>query len=190
MSRVQRQQEWAHGGDRIKVDADVALADQKTFEDVVVQRGVPAGKANRSVDADQSVVVQVRWSGVAGAGGWFQLIALDARTRPPRPLAADGGWNSDGATGANWAGAYGTLAEHYDWLQGVAESAFTGVQGMSVFPAAAVDAPALTSGTVTAWFRQWGAGRTPFDDATRDIVVALVYVDVSGRVRWARRIFG
>src|SRR5689334_1873234 len=32
-----------------------------------------------------------------------------------------GGWQSEGATRANWAGAYETLARHYGRLEGVAE---------------------------------------------------------------------
>ena len=38
------------------------------------------------------------------------------------------------------------------------------------------------------WFRQWGDGPIPFADAQRDIVLALIYVDDSGEVRWARRV--
>jgi hypothetical protein len=118
------------------------------------------------------------------------LLALDGRVTPPGPLAADGGWNSEGATGSNWAGAYETLAQRYDWLDGVAEANYTDVNGMTDFPTAAVDAPANEAGTATAWFRQWGDGPIPFADAKRDIGVALIYGDDSGEVRWARRIFG
>jgi len=109
------------------------------------------------------------------------LLALDGRLAPPRPLAADGGWNSEGGAGSNWASAYEKLAGHYDWLAGVTET--------KDLPTAAVDAPATETGTPTAWFRQWGDGRIPIADAGRDIVVALVYV-AGGEVRWARRISG
>lgn len=188
--RVQREREWAHGGDRLTVHVEVALATQDTFEDVVVRLGAPPRTATRVHSASQSVVVQVRWSASGQSNGSFQLLALDGRVTPPRPLAAEGGWNSAGVTGSNWAGAYETLAQHYDWLGGVAEANYTDVNGVTNFPTAAVDAPAAEAGTATAWFRQWGDGPIPFADAKRDIVVALVYVGDGGEVRWARRIFG
>ena len=188
--RVQREREWAHGGDRLTVHGEVALAAQDTFEDVAVRLGAPPGKATRVQSADQSVVVQVGWSGSPHSEGSFELIALDGRVTPPRPLAADGGWNSEGATGSNWASAYEALAEQYDWLDGVAGANYTDANGLTNFPTAAVDAPATEAGTVTAWFRQWSDGPIPFADPKRDVVVALVYCDDSGEVRWARRIFG
>ena len=85
---------------------------------------------------------------------------------------------------------YEELAKHYDWLRGVAEVNFTDARGVSRFPTAAVDARAVEAGAATAWFRQWGDGRIPFADPSREIVVAFVYVDDSGEVRWARRVFG
>ena len=90
--RFQRGREWAHGGDRVTVDVEVALASKKTFEAAVVRLGVPPGKATRFEGADQSIVVRVNWSGNAPSTGSFELMALDARVTPPRPLAADGGW--------------------------------------------------------------------------------------------------
>ncbi len=190
MLRVQRHREWAHGGDRVRAEVEVALAREETFEDVVVRLGAPPGKATRYMDADQTVVVRVRWSGFPDAEGSFQLIALDARVSPPRLLAADGGWNSDGATGSNWAGAYEELAKHYDWLRGVAEANFIDAWGFSRLPSAAVGARAAEAGEATAWFRQWGDGRIPIADSSREIAIALVYVDDSGEVRWARKVFG
>lgn len=188
--RFQREREWAHGGDRLTVDVEVALARQDSFEAVVVRLGAPPGKATRFEGADQSVVVRVRWSGAPHSAGSFELIALDGRVTPPRLLAADGGWNADGATGSDWAGAYEALARHYDWLRGTAEANYTDVDGATDLPTAAVSAPATATGTVTAWFRQWGDGTIPFTEANRSVVVALVYVDDGGEVRWARRVSG
>lgn len=186
--RVQREREWAHGGDGLAVEVEVALATQDTFEGVAVRLGAPPHTATRLHNAGQPVVVRVRWSASAHSEGSFQLIALDGRLTPPRPLAADGGWNSEGATGSGWGSAYEVLAQRYEWLEGVAEGNYTDVNGMSTLPTPAVSAPAAEAGTVTAWFRQWGDGRIPFADAERDIVVALVHVDGSGEVRWARSI--
>jgi hypothetical protein len=188
--RVQREREWGQGGDRLTAQVEVALATQDTFDDVAVRLGVPPGEATRFQGADQSVVVQVRWSGSSHSGGSFELIVLDGRVTPPRPLAADAGWTSQGGTGSNWAGAYAALAEHYDWLGGTAEADFIDGNGVSDFQATAVGAPAAAAGTATAWFRQWGAGPIPFADANRGVIVALIYVDDGGEVRWAKRIFG
>lgn len=188
--QVRREREWAGGGDGLAVDVEVALATGDTFDGVVVRLGAPPNRATRLNSADQSVVLRVRWSGASSAGGSFELIALDKRLHPPRPLAAEGGWTADGATGTNWAGAYEVLAERYDWLRGVAEADHTDATGTTFFPTAAVGAPATAAGTVTAWFRQWGEGPIPLTDPARDLVVALVHVDDGGEVRWARRIFG
>ncbi|WP_412741108.1 hypothetical protein [Krasilnikovia sp. MM14-A1259] len=190
MLHVQREREWTQGGDQLTVRAEVVLATHDTFGGVVAGLGVPAGEATRSENADQSVVVHVRWSGSPHSDGSFELIALDRRVFPARPLAADGGWNSEGGTGSDWAGAYEALAQHYDWLSGVAAANYTDANGMNTFPTAAVNAPAAEDGTVTAWFRQWGEGTIPFTDPAGEIVVAMFYVDDKGQVRWARRIYG
>ena len=190
LSHVQREREWAHGGDGLAVDVAVAVATDKTFDDVVVRLGAPPGVATRWQEAEQSVVVRVNWSGFALSDGHFELITLDGRVSPPRPLAADGGWNAEGSTGSNWAGAYEALAQRYDWLGGIVQADYTGIDGMTEFPTAAVDARATTSGTATAWFRQWEDGSIPFGDPAREIVVAVVHVDDSGEVRWAKRAFG
>jgi hypothetical protein len=192
--RVQRDREWAHGGDRLTVDVEVALATQDTFDDVVVRLGVPPGKTNRDISAEQSVVVRIRWSGSKHSHGWFDLIALDKRSRPARPLTAEGGWNSAGAQGSGWGSAYAALAEHYDWLAGTAEVDQADASGVTVHRSApsrtaSVSAPAATAGTATAWFRCGGDGTIPLTDAGREVAVALVYMD-DGEVRWARRIYG
>jgi hypothetical protein len=187
---VQRAREWAHGGDRLTVDVDVALATQETFDGAVVRLGAPPGEAIRVQSADQTVVVRVRWSASSHSDGSYELIALDKRVSPPRPLAADGAWSSGEATGPNWGSAYDALAERYDWLGGTAQTTYTDAHGMTNFPAAALGVPATEAGTSTAWFHQWGEAPIAFADVDRDIVMALVYLDDSGEARWARRIFG
>ncbi|MEV8503320.1 hypothetical protein AB0368_00655 [Actinoplanes sp. NPDC051475] len=176
-SHVRRDREWAHGGDQVTFDAEVAITTAEDFDREVVRLGAPPGEATRWEAAEQTVVARVRWSGLPESINSLQVIALDKRVSPPKPLIPDGGWNSAGGTGSGWEGAYEPLAEHYDWLRRVA--------GPDAI--AAVDAPGAGSGTVTAWFRQQA-------DATRagrdDIVLAVFSVDDDGEVRWARRIFG
>ncbi|HEX5598542.1 MAG TPA: hypothetical protein VFX61_21365 [Micromonosporaceae bacterium] len=188
--KVQRDREWAHGGDDVKVHVEVALTTEDTFEDVVVRLGAPPGETTRYIGAEQTIVVQASWTDSPYDSGWFQLLVLDKRVVPPRPLAVDGGWNANGPTGSNWASAYEVLAEQYEWLRGVSSANFTDASGVSTFRTAAVDAPATTAGTMTAWFWQWGDGQIPLAEVTTEVMVVLFYVDDSGEVRWARRSLG
>jgi hypothetical protein len=185
---VRRDHEWSHGGDKVKVTVETELATEATFPDVTSRLGVPAGEATAVLAAGQSVVVRVTWSGATN-GGRFQLVALDGRVTPPRVLAADSGQVSDGTTGSNWASAYDVLPDHYDWLADVAPENHTDTYGMNSMPTAAVGAPATPTGTATAWFHQPGDNPLPFRDPTQ-VVIALIKVDKSGDVRWAKRVAG
>ncbi|MEV4642984.1 hypothetical protein AB0J80_37160 [Actinoplanes sp. NPDC049548] len=176
--RFQREREWAHGGDRLTVDAEVALATAKDFDEVAVRLGAPPGEAVPTIEADQTVVVRVRWSGLP-KGGYLHVIALDKRVTPPALLDPDGGWNSEGGTGYGWS-SYLPLAEHYDWLRGVAKAEDPG----------AVDAPGTATGTVTAWFHRHGEGGIPFRDPASEILVAMFSEDEDSEVRSARRVSG
>ncbi|GIF01911.1 hypothetical protein [Paractinoplanes rishiriensis] len=200
---VRREREWAHGGAGIDVSVDAVVATAQTFDDTVVRFGVPPGEAVRYVGAAQSLVVRVRWSGVQPAGGWFQVMVLDKRVNPGRLLTVDSSWSSEGASGGNWAGTYEILAERYDWLGGVAEELYVDADGWNHQPTAAASAPATESGTMTAWYRQIRRGQhprhgepqppddtIPITDPAKDTLVAMVFVDEEGEVRWARRIFG
>lgn len=178
----EREREWAHGGDRLAVGVEVVLADRATFASVAVRLGVPPGRATRPPGADQFVVVRIRWAGLSPLDGSMAVMLLDKRVTPPRPLAADAGWNADGGTGSTWGSSYEVLARKYDWLRGIS---------VADLPTASVDAPAAPSGTVTAWFRQWGdAGSIPFADPTGETLVALAHQDEDGEFRWARRVHG
>lgn len=177
---LRRDNEWAHGGDDVRVTVDTEVASQSTFAATIERLGAPADRSTMRVTAGQVVVVRVSWTGASGTGS-FQVVALDNRVTPPRLLPADGGWASDGETGSNWAGAYEVLADKYDWLADAATPARD---------TAAVGAPATAAGSVTAWFRPTSENALPFQDADRDIVVALIKVDDSGDVRWARQISG
>jgi hypothetical protein len=187
---TQREREWAHGGDGLGAEVEIVLATPQTFDEVAVRLGVPPGAATRSPGDHQSIVVRVRWSGLPRPDDSLQLIVLDGRLTPPRPLSADAGWNLGGTTGSQWASAYESLADHYDWLAGVAAGGYTDATGLNHLPAAAVHAGSGRSGTVTGWFRQWGDSPVPLADPTRDIIVALVDVGDDGEVRWARRVSG
>jgi hypothetical protein len=176
----EREREWAHGGDRLAVGVEVALADRATFESVAVRLGVPPGQATRPPGADQFVVVRIRWAGPSPLDGSMAVMLLDKRVTPPRPLAAEAGWIANGGTGSTWGSSYEVLARKYDWLRGISAADL---------PIASVAAPA-PSGTVTAWFRQWGAGSVPFADPAAEVLVALAHQDEDGEFRWARRIYG
>ncbi|WP_203791601.1 hypothetical protein [Paractinoplanes rishiriensis] len=167
----------------------VRLANPQTFGAVAVQLGVPFGASTHNPAVQQFVVVRVQWSGNPRQSDSLQLLVLDGRLTPPRPLAADAGWNSAGKTGSLWSTAYESLAEHYDWLAGVAAANYTDTAGRSRLPAAAVHAGTGHAGTVTGWYWQWGDDPIDFSDP-HEVIVALVDVDDAGEIRWARRISG
>lgn len=186
---LRRDREWQHGGDDVTTTTELALTTAKTFgTEAAVRLGVPPGEATRHTSRDQTIVVRVTWSGLPDDGS-LQLMMMDTRVTPPRPLAAEGGWTADGGTGTNWAGIYEALPEHYDWMQGFA-SIQKGNSWTTPFPTAAVTAGTGTSGTATAWFGQWGDGRIPLDDPARELALALVRVGDDNEVRWAKRIHG
>ena len=182
---AQRRHEWAHGGDALKVQLEVSIATPQTFDSIAAHLGAPPGAATRNPHAKQSVVVRVRWSEQTHADHSLQLMVLDGRLTPPRPLAADAGWNSAGSTGSQWSSNYASLAQHYDWLAGMAA---TDTDSQARGPSPAVDAGTGPEGTATGWFWQWENDPIPFPDPAQAVIVALVDVDNAGEVRWARRI--
>jgi hypothetical protein len=123
-----REREWAHGGDLLTVDVDASLATGRDFDELVEAAGVPKGRAERVVNASQTVIVRVGWRGHTG-GGHLELMALDKRVTPPKPLTPDAGWDGAGVTGWGWAGSYRVLAERYDYLARLAEEGPDGGEG-------------------------------------------------------------
>jgi hypothetical protein len=202
--KVQRDHEWAHGGDRMTVDVEVRLADPGTFDSTIAALGTPPGKSLGLAKA-QAVVAQVTWTGWAASDGWFQLVALDKRESPSRVLAGEGGWtpigmswNPTGLLGSSWVGSYDTvLAEHYDWLAGLQPARSpTGSYTAARTRTPSVNVPSTESGTATVWFTL--PENAPQIADPSNIIIGLVYVQGAGlgrttleaHVRWARRIFG
>ncbi|GAA1364288.1 hypothetical protein [Catellatospora chokoriensis] len=190
--KVQRDREWAHGGDDVDVVVDLRLAGNETFDATVVMLGGPSRHQTGAPLGTQALVVRASWSEAPSDNGHhYALIALDKRVSPPRLLGANGAWVVGGApegTGSHWSSAYTELAEHYDWLARTAM--VTDERGVS-FPGSAIIAPALSSAALVAtWFTDTADGRPPLADPQAEVLIALVYVDDDGEVRWAKRIFG
>jgi hypothetical protein len=181
--KVRREREWAHGGDAVRTDVRVRLADADGLPEALVALG-GTRKPAYLPDGTQAVVVQVVWRGPAHKSGSYQVIALDKRVTPARQLDAYYGWNSSGETGSGWAGSYRVLAQRYAWLAGTApvRTPSGEVQAM------AIGGRATVKGEITASFLV-GDGSLVMDDPARDLLVALFFDDGSG-VRWAKRITG
>lgn len=174
--RVQRDREWAHGGDDLAVDVEVALADRQTFAGTVARFGVPAGAATAGAD-EQYVITRVRRAGSPGVGGRFVLLMVDKRVTPPGRLNGRGGWDGQQNPGFHWEGVYQPLSERYEWLRG-----FAADSGVS-----AVEAAGDSS---VAYFVPRRDGAMPITDPAREVAIALVHLDRDNEVRWARRIYG
>lgn len=201
--KVQRDDEWAHGGDRVTVTTEVRLADRETFDSVTAALGVPQGKS-LGLAKDQAVVAKVTWTGWKPGDGEFKLIALDLRVSPSRVLVGEGGWtsvsmswNPTGLLGASWVSSYNNvLAGHYEWLAGLQPARLSdGSYTVPYTSAPAVTVPAEESGTATVWFTLPESGPQLSDPS--NIVIGLVYVQgaslgrttLEDHVRWAKRVF-
>jgi hypothetical protein len=183
-AKIQRDREWAHGGDSVNVSGVARIAETATFDATVAALGGPHGH-HGSPTGLRPMVVRVDWTTSTFEDGSYHLIALDKRSYPPRPLATQGGWNISGTTGGHWSSAYNALSEHYDWLAGTAPVVDS--QGRVSLPWRAVSAPASPTGTLTAWFAT-PDDQVPVIDPSVDLFLALFYTDKTGFVRWAKRI--
>jgi hypothetical protein len=179
-----RDREWAHGGDPLTVDVDVSPATGRDFDELVAAAGVPKGRAVRVDNASQTVIVRVGWRGHTG-GGHLELMALDKRVTPPKPLVPDGGWDGARTTGWGWAGSYAVLAERYDYLARAGDAGMDGGKDLG-----SVGVPGTGDGTVVAWFHQAPFDSIPFRDLAGELLVVVFQVDDDGEVRWARRVHG
>lgn len=190
LGKVKRDREWEHGGDEVKFAVQVALTVPDSFDDVAVSFGMSPGSATQAINSPQHVMVRLGWTRADLGPGSFQLIALDARISPGRPLEAVGGWSSDAFTGPNWASAYDELPQRYPWLQGLPSAASTFGSGSDVMPLAAIDVRASEQGTLVGWFRQRSDETTQFADVANEVTIAVFFVGNDGGVRWARRLYG
>jgi hypothetical protein len=183
VQRDQRDDEWAHGGDDVTVRAEIGTASTRTFPDVLVALGGPAGDV--SPRTPQSVVAHVTWTGSSSDPGTYAFLLLDDRLAPPRPLRGYGGWwpgDPDG-TGPHWDGRYEALSEHYPWL---ARAASTRTGSGSTNDTDALGVPAAQREATLAWYFDRSELRTA--RPVRDLVLAMVSVDADGEVRWARKV--
>ncbi|MGC5017149.1 hypothetical protein [Micromonospora sp. DT47] len=192
-ARIHGDRDLTHGGDAIKVNLELRLADeQEAFRAAAVALGAPADKQRGMVPGHQAVVVKLVWTDSAQEDGWFHLIALDKRVTPPIPLVGDGSWSGAGSRGALGSSAYDALAKRYDWLASLGLTQSPDGSWTRRYPTPAVAAPASRAGTATAWwFNPLGEDdRLPLTDPGVDIALALVYEDKDGDLRWVKRIAG
>jgi hypothetical protein len=182
VTKARRAHEWAHGSDDLETTVELTLTDESGVPTTVARLGGP-GDYQAVLDDHQAAVVRLRWTGPAHPGGRYQLVLLDLRDNPSRPLLPVEGWSVAGGTGSNWAGAYEVLPEHYPWLAGLAET--RNPNGTFSSESYAVDAPADAAGSLTALF-------LPRDGLpvrnSNDLVAVVFLVDGDGEVRWAKRL--
>ncbi|MGC5052031.1 hypothetical protein ACLQ2S_11340 [Micromonospora sp. DT48] len=183
---VDREREWARGGDQVTVTVDALLPEPDQVKDAVVTLGWPEPVDNIIGDPDrQSVAVRLRWSGPPRKGH-YQVMLLDGRLEPAQVVQPYAGWDAAGGTGFNWAGAYDVLAERYPWLADTASG--EELEGTFTIPdrLGAVGTRALADGSLIAVFRL-APDALPVTDPSR-LVVAFCYVELGGEVRWAKRV--
>ncbi|PZG21705.1 hypothetical protein C1I95_06775 [Micromonospora craterilacus] len=177
---VEREREWAHGGEQVAVTVEARLPEPERVSGAAATLGWPdAQNQVRGDPENQSVVLRLRWSGPSRAGR-YQVILLDTRETPARVVRPYGGWDAAGHIGRSWADAYEALSERYGWLAGTAAD--------TADPAdlGGVPTRAVGDGSLVAVFRL-GQDALPLTDPSR-LVVAFCYVDVDGEVRWAKRV--
>ncbi|RFS47306.1 hypothetical protein D0Q02_07055 [Micromonospora craniellae] len=183
---VEREREWAHGGDQVAVTVEARLPEPDQVTGTAAALGWPHATDRVRGDPDrQSVVLRLRWSGPPRKGS-YQVMVLDNRNSPPRALSPEGGSDAAGDTGFNWADAYEVLAARYDWLADTAAREESDGTESGAPHAGAIGTRAIGDGSLIAVFRL-DPGALPLDDPSR-LVVAFCHVDADGEVRWAKRV--
>lgn len=177
-----RDQEWAHGGDGVDARARITATGPAGFGDALVAAGV--GREAGIARAAQMYVVHVSWSGTPDQGGSYEFLLLDRRLSPPTPVRGFGVWDAEGGTGSNWSGAYESLADHYPWLARTA-SQHTDQGWTNDTDALGVDATDSGDGTLAYYL---DPGQLETSSPERDLLLAMVFVDADGEVRWARKV--
>jgi hypothetical protein len=183
---VEREREWAHGGDQVAVTVEARLPEPERVGRTAAALGWPHATDRVQGDPDrQSVVLRLRWSGPPRKGS-YQVMLLDDRNSPPRVLRPEGGSDAAGDAGFNWSDAYEVLAARYDWLADTAAREEPDGTQSSAPHVGAIGTRATGDGSLIAVFRL-DPDALPLEDPTR-LVVAFCYVDADGEVRWAKRI--
>ena len=177
-----RDQEWASGGADVHARAQVETVSADDYPDTLATDLTPVPT---SVGAGQMYVVQVSWEGTPDAAGHYEFILLDDRHSPPEPIGAYAVWGSDGGAGPTWDRRMGTLAEHYPWLAHTAARQRT--DGSYTDSAGALGLRATTSGDGTLTF-VLARGGLLTSRPERDLLLAMVFRDDSGEVRWAKQV--
>jgi hypothetical protein len=178
---VSDQQERRRSAARTSALMDVTLVDQVTYADVVSRFGVVAEDAELP-EGCQAVVARISWHGPAYDGS-YQVLLLDARTSPAKPLTPIGGWDADGSAGIYGSSAYNGLSVAYEWLGG-AQPVRDGIGGTDALMT--VGTRAQTSGSLVAVFLA-GRDESQFADS-RQVSGALILMPVDGSVRWAKQL--
>lgn len=197
----QRDREWTHGGDSLITTVDLRLADTDTFSAAVSELGGPSDHQTGTRPGIQALIGRVRWSGGPGRGeDCYSLMALDKRVFPPRILLANTAWTpgSDShGTGSHGVEMYAELAKHYDWLGYTALVEYTPLAERTATPfqfftESAVSTEATSSGTIVVhWMTGTVPGeQLPFEDASAEVIIALVYLKDCHEIRWAKRVYG
>ncbi|MEV4754347.1 hypothetical protein AB0J86_04410 [Micromonospora sp. NPDC049559] len=178
--RLERADEWRHGGDGFHADVRVALGEPGRRLDAFGLSMPDLGP-----EFGQSLIVRVGWRDQPRQGpeGYYVLLVLDDRVTPPRPIATDGGAGHDGRTGSGWDGRYNALAEHYPWLARTADVPNPG--GGFTSTMSAVHAAADGTGWMAGRYRL-RAPQLPLTSADQLLVAGFLVRD--GEVRWATRL--
>lgn len=178
-----RADEWRHGGDDVTVQAKIQATDAAGFGDAFAAAG--GERDGAVVDAEQGFAVKVTWTGTPNADGYYQFVLLDDRVSPAQMIRAASASADGKGVGPNWAGAYEQLHRHYAWLAGTASKQLPDGSSSDDTNALGVPAKRQGSAALAYWFDK---PSIPTADPTRDLKLAMFYVDSDGAVRWARDI--
>src|SRR5262245_30460627 len=176
---IDRNAEWAHGGDRVTLAADLRLTDEASYADTVAALGGPADQP--AVDT-ADLVVEVRWSGPNNRAhdGYYEFVVL-SRPGGPTLLPSDAWGAGDDVFG--WDGRYQALSEHYPWLAGTKD--VSDGQGGVSNNSLSTGVPAVAQASVTIALAAGDLVSNP--GGLRRVVVGVFYVR-DGDVRWAKQI--
>ena len=177
--KVRRDREWVHGGDGVEVSAQVRATDAAGLPAAVVALGGPSGVDQFLAVGDQALVVRIAWHGPEQHHGDYNVLLLDNRVGPPKPLRQYRAWSTAGQPTFGWDGRFEHLGDHYPWLQRTSQAESGGnVDSVTV--------PAAADGVLTAVFLL-GPGAVPMRNPDHEALVGL-FLARGGEPRWAKPI--